>query len=244
MRRLEDKVALITGGTSGIGAETARLFIKEGARVVISGRSEEKGANLASELGENASYIMSDITKEEDIEKFKKGEETFGQLDVLINNAGIFHPGGLEEETEEGWQKIMDINLKGVFLGMKACIHELKKTGNASIVNISSLYGIKGAPGSIAYNVSKAGVHLATKAAALEYARLGVRINSIHPGQIITPIIANLTPEQDSAIKESIPMGRSGQPEEVAYASSFLCSDEASYITGAQILVDGGWGAG
>ena len=138
----------------------------------------------------------------------------------------------------------MDINLKGVFLGMKACIHELKKTGNASIVNISSLYGIKGAPGSISYNVSKAGVHLATKAAALEYARLGVRINSIHPGQIITPIIANLTPEQDSAIKESIPMGRSGQPEEVAYTSLFLCSDEASYITGAQILVDGGWGAG
>jgi NAD(P)-dependent dehydrogenase (short-subunit alcohol dehydrogenase family) len=248
MRRLEDKVALITGAASGIGSAHARVFSSEGAKVIIADIQEEKAyeiLNMINKAGGEAIFYHLDVTDKNAWKScVTKAVETFGQLDVLINNAGIFHPGGLEEETEEGWQKIMDINLKGVFLGMKACIHELKKTGNASIVNISSLYGIKGAPGSIAYNVSKAGVHLATKAAALEYARLGVRINSIHPGQIITPIIANLTPEQDSAIKESIPMGRSGQPEEVAYTSLFLCSDEASYITGAQILVDGGWGAG
>ena len=248
MRRLEDKVALITGAASGIGSAHARVFSSEGAKVIIADIQEEKAyeiLNMINKAGGEAIFYHLDVTDKTAWKScVTKAVETFGQLDVLINNAGIFHPGGLEEETEEGWQKIMDINLKGVFLGMKACIHELKKTGNASIVNISSLYGIKGAPGSIAYNVSKAGVHLATKSAALEYARLGVRINSIHPGQIITPIIANLTPEQDSAIKESIPMGRSGQPEEVAYTSLFLCSDEASYITGAQILVDGGWGAG
>ncbi|HIE49309.1 MAG TPA: SDR family oxidoreductase [Gammaproteobacteria bacterium] len=248
MRRLEDKVALITGAASGIGSAHARVFSSEGAKVIIADIQEEKAyeiLNTINESGGEAIFYHLDVTDKTAWKScVTEAVETFGQLDILINNAGIFHPGGLEEETEEGWQEIMDINLKGVFLGMKACIHELKKIGNASIVNISSLYGIKGAPGSIAYNVSKAGVHLATKAAALEYARLGVRINSIHPGQIITPIIANLTPEQDSAIKESIPMGRSGQPEEVAYTSLFLCSDEASYITGAQILVDGGWGAG
>ena len=246
--RLKDKVALISGAASGIGAAHAKVFASEGAKVVIADIQEDKGSevlNTITESGGEAIFINLDVTDKNAWNScVMEALKAYGKLVILINNAGIFHPGGLEEETEEGWQKIMDINLKGVFLGMKACIKELKKTGNASIVNISSLYGIKGAPGSIAYNVSKAGVHLATKAAALEYARLGVRINSIHPGQIITPIIANLTPEQDSAIKESIPMGRSGQPEEVAYTSLFLCSDEASYITGAQILVDGGWGAG
>ena len=236
----------VTGANRGLGYEHVKQYAQKGWKIIACARDPEKAAELQELKNEFKRQLIIeqlDVIDHLRIEELaEKHRDT--AIDILINNAGIFHPGGLEEETEEGWQKIMDINLKGVFLGMKACIEELKKTGNASIVNISSLYGIKGAPGSISYNVSKAGVHLATKAAALEYARLGVRINSIHPGQIITPIIANLTPEQDSAIKESIPMGRSGQPEEVAYTSLFLCSEEASYITGAQILVDGGWGAG
>lgn len=169
--------------------------------------------------------------------------ERYGKLTTLINNAGIFHPGGVEIETMDGWQRMIAVNQTGVWLGMRAAVPELVKNGGGAVVNISSLYGLIGSPGNIAYHATKAAVRLMTKSAALEYVKQGVRVNAILPGQIDTPILGNLTAEQDAAIKAAIPMGSIGRPEDVARASLFLCSDDASYITGIELPVDGGWSA-
>ena len=170
---------------------------------------------------------------------------TYGKLTTLVNNAGIFHPGGIIDESPEGWAKMVAVNQTGVFYGMKAGAPELVKAGTGSaIVNISSLYGLIGSPGAISYHASKAAVRVMGKGAALEFVKQGVRVNTIFPGQIRTPILGDITPEQDAAIKASIPMGIVGDPMDVAHASLFLASDEARYITGAELWVDGGWYAG
>jgi NAD(P)-dependent dehydrogenase (short-subunit alcohol dehydrogenase family) len=170
--------------------------------------------------------------------------KAFGKLTTLVNNAGIFHPGGVVTETEEGWAKMISVNQTGVFLGMKAAVPELLKTGNAAIVNISSLYGLIGSPDAISYHASKAAVRLMSKAAALEFAKQGIRVNTIFPGQIRTPILGDITEEQDAAIKASIPMGVVGEPMDIAYGSLYLASDEAKYVSGAELWIDGGWYAG
>lgn len=245
--RLAGKVALISGGASGIGAGHVRVFAREGAKVVVGDLQEELGRRVAEEAcaaGGEAIFVELDVTSEESWKAaVATAVERFGKLTTLINNAGIFHPGGVESETREGWDRMVAINQTGVWLGMRCAMPELVKSGNAAIVNISSLYGLIGSPGNIAYHATKGAVRIMSKSAALEYVKQGVRVNSIHPGQIQTPILANLTPEQDAAIKAAIPMGKIGEPEDIAHGSLYLCSDEAKYVTGIELPIDAGWSA-
>jgi NAD(P)-dependent dehydrogenase (short-subunit alcohol dehydrogenase family) len=247
MARLDGKVALISGGASGIGAGHARVFAREGCKVVIGDLQADLGAQvvaLVQAAGGQAAFVSLDVTQEESWRKAVAfAVSTFGKLTTLVNNAGIYHGGGVEDETQAGWDKMIAVNQTGVWLGMKAAMPELLKTGNASIVNISSLYGIIGSPGSLSYHASKAAVRIMSKSAALEYVKRGVRVNSVHPGQIQTPILGDLTPELDAAIKAAIPMGHMGVPEDIAHGSLYLASDEAQYVTGIELVIDGGWSA-
>ena len=247
--RLESKVALISGGASGLGEAQAMLYAREGATVMIGDLQEALGAAVVAKIAEaggTAAFTRLDVT---DLASWQAAValtvKAFGKLTTLVNNAGIFHPGGIIDETPEGWAKMVAVNQTGVFYGMKAGAPELVKAGTGSaIVNISSLYGLIGSPGAISYHASKAAVRVMGKGAALEFVKQGVRVNTIFPGQIRTPILGDITPEQDAAIKASIPMGIVGDPMDIAHASLFLASDEARYITGAELWVDGGWYAG
>jgi len=247
--RLEGKVALISGGASGLGEAQAMLYAREGAQVLIGDLQEALGAAVVAKIrdaGGEAAFTRLDVT---DLTSWQAAVAltvaTYGKLTTLVNNAGIFHPGGIVDETPEGWAKMVAVNQTGVFYGMKAGAPELVKAGTGSaIVNISSLYGLIGSPAAISYHASKAAVRVMGKGAALEFVKQGVRVNTIFPGQIRTPILGDITPEQDAAIKASIPMGVVGDPMDIAYASLFLASDEARYITGAELWVDGGWYAG
>lgn len=248
MSRLQGKIALISGGASGLGAAQAILFAREGAKVVIGDLQETLGAKVRDEIRESggeARFVRLDVTDADSwANAVSTAVDTFGGLTTLVNNAGIFHPGGVQAETIEGWNKMVAVNQTGVFLGMRAAVPALLKSGNAAIVNISSLYGLIGSPSAISYHASKAAVRLMGKAAALEFAKRGIRVNTIFPGQIRTPILGDITPEQDAAIKASIPMGIVGDPFDIAQGSLFLASDDAKYVTGAELVIDGGWAAG
>ena len=243
--RLDGKVALVSGGASGIGAAHVRVFAAEGAQVVVADVQEDKGREVVDGVNNDsgvAAFVRLDVTNADDWKNAVNAAiSQFGKLTTLINNAGVYWPGGVEEETPEKWNKMLAINQTGVWLGMKTAVPALRDSGNGVIVNISSLYGLIGSPGSIAYHATKGAVRIMTKAAALEYVRQGIRVNSIHPGQIDTPILAGLTPEQNEQIKEATPMGRLGRPEEIAFGSLYLCSDEASFTTGIELVIDGGW---
>lgn len=243
--RMEGKVALISGGASGLGAAQARLFAREGAQVMIGDVQDELGAQTVAEIageGGTARFVRLDVTSMESWQAAVTATvAAFGKLTTLVNNAGIFHPGGVEAETEEGWARMIAVNQTGPFLGMKAAAPELLKTGNAAIVNISSLYGLIGSPDAISYHASKAAVRVMSKGAALEFAKRGIRVNTIFPGQIRTPILGDITPEQDEAIKASIPMGEVGDPMDIAHGSLYLASDEARYVSGAELWIDGAW---
>lgn len=245
MGRLNGKVALVSGGASGIGAAHVRLFAREGARVVSGDIQEDLGARVAAEANEAGGeviFVRLDVTSGESwAAAVAAAVSRFGTLTTLVNNAGIYHPGGVTEETDEGWQRMIAINQTGVWYGMRAAMPELAKSGNGAVVNISSLYGMVGSPGSLSYHATKAAVRLMSKSAALEFVTQGVRVNTILPGQIRTPILGDLTPEMDAAIKAAIPMGRMGDPEDIAYGSVYLCSDEAKYVTGAELVIDAGW---
>lgn len=245
--RLNGKVALISGGASGIGEAHVRIFASEGAKVVTGDIQDDKGKAVVEAVKKNggeAVFVRLDVAKEEDwTNAVKTAVARFGKLTTLINNAGIYWPEGIEAETLEKWNKMIAVNQTGVWLGMKTAVPEMRKAGSGAIVNISSLYGIIGSPSSIAYHASKGAVRIMSKVAALEYARQGIRVNSIHPGQIETPILAGLTPQQNEQIKAATPMGRMGKPEEIAYGSLYLCSDEAAYTTGTELIIDGGWSA-
>lgn len=246
--RMSGKVALISGGASGLGEAQATLFAREGARVLIGDLQEDLGTRVVESItneGGKAAFTTLDVTRFESWqEAVKLAVGTFGSLTTLVNNAGIFHPGGVVSETDEGWHKMLAVNQTGPFYGMKAAAPELLKSRNAAIVNISSLYGLIGSPDALSYHASKGAVRVMGKAAALEFARQGIRVNTIFPGQIRTPILGDITPEQDAAIKESIPMGVVGEPMDIAYASLYLASDEAKYVSGAELWVDGAWYAG
>lgn len=248
MGRLDGKVALISGGASGIGAAHVQVFAREGAKVVAGDVQRELGEQVAGEVrnaGGEVTFVPLDVTDEVSWQAaVRTALDRYGALTTLINNAGIFHPGGVETETREGWDRMVAVNQTGVWLGMRAALPALRQSGNGAIVNISSLYGLVGSPGNISYHATKAAVRLMSKSAALEYVKQGVRVNSIHPGQIETPILGNLTPEQDAAIKAQIPIGRMGRPEDIAYGSLYLCSDEAAYVTGIELPIDAGWSAG
>ncbi|MCM3670726.1 glucose 1-dehydrogenase [Mesobacillus maritimus] len=240
MKRLADKVAIITGGARGMGASHARLFVKEGAKVLIADILEQEGQALAAELGENAKFVKLDVTNKENWEQaVALTEKTFGPVNILVNNAGITMNKSIEDLTLEEYKRIVDINQVSVFLGMKAVIPSMKKAEGGSIVNISSMNGIVG--GAIGYTDTKFAVRGMTKAAALGLAHYGIRVNSIHPGVIETPMIVQ--EETKDAVKEFakyIPNGRVAKPEEVSNLVLYLASDESSYSTGSEFVVDGG----
>ncbi len=245
--RLENKVALISGGARGQGEVEAKLFAREGAKVVIGDILEDEGRRVQAEineLGGECVFVTLDVTKEEDWERaVATAADQFGKLDILVNNAGIFKLGLVEETSPELWDEIMDINSKGVFLGTKHAIPEMRKAGGGSIVNISSVAGLIGTQYSAAYGASKGSVRLLTKATATTYAKEGIRANSVHPGVIETPMTAPNLLNDDEARERSIarhPLGRVGQPEDVAYGVLFLASDESSFMTGSELVIDGG----
>jgi 3(or 17)beta-hydroxysteroid dehydrogenase len=250
MARLEGKVALITGGASGIGAETGRRMAAEGARVVLTDRNADLGAAVAEEIGNEASFFPHDVTTEEDWKRVvAEAEKTLGHLDVVMNCAGISVPKPIDEASLEHWRETMAVNADGVFLGCKYGVEALRRTGGGSIINVSSTLGIRGGSVFAAYCASKGAVRMLTKSVALRCAeeRWNIRCNSIHPGATETPIIepyirAAPTREEGLAPFARLqPMGRVGQPYEIAALAIFLASDESSFITGAEIPVDGGF---
>ena len=246
--RLKSKVAFISGGARGMGASEGRLFSKEGAKVVLGDLREDLGRKVASEIrasGGEAIFIKLDVTDEQSWRRaISETISQFGQLDILVNNAGITATGGILETSEETWISVMDVNAKGVFLGTKVAIPEMKQISGGSIINISSQMGLVGSDtGNPAYNASKGAVHIFTMSAALRHAKDGIRINSVHPGPINTPMLSSgfTDTERERAVLSRTPMGRRGEPDEVAYGVLFLASDEASFITGASLVIDGGY---
>ena len=248
--RLGGKVALISGGARGIGAATARLFAREGARVVIGDLLEAEGRRVEAELsapGGHALYVPLDVTSESAWERaVAAAVGRFGRLDVLVNNAGIGGAGRLEETRLEDWNRVMDVNAKGVFLGTRAAIPALRQAGGGSIVNISSQLGLVGMDDSSPqYQASKGAVRLLTKLTALQYAKERIRANSVHPGPIITPMTEGrrADPTIFARMTSRIPLGRYGEAEEVAYGVLYLASDESRFVTGSELVIDGGWTA-
>lgn len=240
MARLEGKVAIITGAAQGMGAAHAKLFIEEGAKVVITDLNEENGQALAAELGENAIFVKQNVASEEDwATVIAKAEEAFGPVNVLVNNAGITMAKSILQTTTEEYRRIVEINQVSVFLGMKAVIPSMQKASGGSIVNISSLNGL--VAGAIGYTDTKFAVRGMTKAAAIEGAHYNIRVNSVHPGVIATPMVVQ--EDTKAAVEEfakHIPLQRVAQPEEVSKMVLFLASDESSYSTGSEFVIDGG----
>ena len=247
--RLEGKVALITGAAHGMGAEEARLFAREGAKVAVADIREEDARKVEAEIAEaggESMVVMLDVSKEDQWKASVAAVVAqFGKLDILVNNAGISGSGERDLGSTESWDRLMDINAKSVFLGMKHAIPEMERAGGGAIVNISSISGFVGQeaihPG---YNASKGAVRLVTKAAAVQHAKIGIRVNSVHPG-MMPPMLTSFQrgdPNRE-AMNAAVPMGREGEPIEVANAVLFLASDEASYITGTELMVDGGFTA-
>ena len=256
MGKLDNKVALITGGTSGIGAETARLFIEQGAQVVISGRSEEKGTKLAKMLGENAHYCLSDITKEEDIKKaISFTTSTLNKIDILFNNAGGPVGAGLENVTQKDIDYGVHLLLASVILGTKYAIQPMRENGGGCIINNSSIAGIRYRQGDPLYASLKAGVTHFTKMSGVELGKDNIRVNAISPGAIATPIfwggsgVSNTLTEEENQRKlkklegnlaHAVPLKRSGQASDIAEAALYLASDSGSFVTCQDIVVDGG----
>ena len=245
--RLENKVALISGGARGMGAVEAKLFAQEGAIVVIGDVLSEEGRQTEAQINEAGAeclFVHLDVTSESDWkDAVAAAVARFGKLDVLVNNAGISIPGGLEEFTEEQWDRTMDINSKGVFLGTREALPAMKQAGGGSIINISSGAGIAPSPGtSAAYAASKGAVRIFSKATAVQYARDGIRCNSVHPGPVQTPMLSAARADEQSRADQlsRIPLGRIGEPIEIAYGVLYLASDESSFVTGSELVIDGG----
>lgn len=240
MSRLAGKVAIVTGGARGMGATHVRKFVDEGAKVVFTDLNEEGGLALEKELGENVKFVIQNVTSAADWETVvKETENTFGPVNILVNNAGISMSKPLLEMTEEDYRKIVDINQVSVFLGTKAVVPSMQKAENGSIINISSMNGLVG--GAVGYTDTKFAVRGITKAAALQLAPIGIRVNSVHPGVIETPMVTQ--GDAAEAIKEfakHIPIRRVAQPEEVSNLVLYLASDESSYSTGSEFVIDGG----
>jgi len=247
--RLENKVALISGGARGMGAVEAKLFAREGARIIIGDIREEEGRQVEAQINESGGdcfFTHLDVTSEANwLEAVAQAVARYGKLDILINNAGIFPMEKIEETTEESWDMVMDVNAKGVFLGTKSVIPAMRAAGGGSIINLSSIAGLVGSTYSASYNASKGAVRLLTKSTAIQYAREGIRANSIHPGLIETLMAANLLADEDLRQRRvaTTPMGRVGRAEEVAYGALYLASDESSFMTGSELVIDGGFTA-
>ena len=247
MGRLDGKVAIISGGARGQGATEARMLAMEGASVVFGDILDDEGRQVEAqirELGGEATYVHLDVTSEADWQSaVDTAVSAYGKLNVLVNNAGILIRKTLEETTGEDWDRIMNINAKGVFLGTRAAIPAMREAGGGSIVNISSTAGLVSSPsGSASYTATKGAVRLLTKSTAIQYAREGIRCNSVHPGPIETDMIQDSLsdPAQMELRMQRLPMGRVGKPEEVAYGVIYLASDESSFVTGSELVIDGG----
>ncbi len=240
--RLEGKVALITGAARGQGEAEARRFVAEGAQVLLTDVLDEDGEAVAASLGEAAAYRHLDVTSEEDWEgAVADAEDRFGPLTVLVNNAGILDMAPIHKQDMARFRQIIDINLVGTAIGIKVAAASMRKAGGGSIINISSNAGIVGLPQAAAYVSSKWGVRGLSKSAAQDLGRFGIRVNSVHPGGIVTPMTAGDDGDPpESGWTKKLPIARWGQPEEVANVVTFLASDEASYVTGAEWSVDGG----
>lgn len=242
MGKLQNKVAVITGGASGIGAATAKLFVSEGAKVVIVDLNEEKGKAFEKELkalNREALFVKANITSEEDVANiFKQTVEAFGRVDVVFNNAGIGRVHSSHDLEYSEWRNTVNVDLDGVFLVAREAIREMLKTGGGTIVNTASMFGLVGSSGSAAYNAAKGGVINLTRSLAVEYAEQNIRVNALCPGFIDTPIIPE---ESKQALAEATPMKRLGQAEEMATAVLFLASDDSSFMTGNYLTVDGGY---
>ncbi|CAD5245301.1 SDR family NAD(P)-dependent oxidoreductase [Thermococcus camini] len=256
MGRVEGKVAIVTGATSGIGRAIAKLLAREGAKVAVTGRNEERGRKVVEEIiseGGTAKFWKLDVSNEAEVERvFREVVEEFGKLDILVNNAGISGPDKPTHELTEGeWDQVMDVNVKGVFFCTKHAVPYMIKNGGGSIVNVSSIYGIVGSPGIPPYHASKGAVRLMTKTDALLYAKYGIRVNSVHPGSIWTPMLMKACKKMGVDDEEQCrgvfakmnPVGFVGEPMDVAYAVLYLASDESRFVTGAELVVDGGYTA-
>ena len=243
--RLEGKVALISGGARGLGAAEARLFASEGAKVGIGDIREQEACALAAEIraaGGDAMYIGLDVTDERQwADAVRQMMIVYGRLDILVNNAGILEHGTVEETSAESWDRTMDVNSRGVFLGTRAAIPAMRESGGGSIVNISSVAGLVGGL-MTAYNASKGAVRLLTKSTAVQYAAENIRVNSVHPGPTETDMLDVFFREEGTreARAADTPIPRLGKPEDIAYGVLFLASDESSYMTGAELVIDGG----
>ena len=243
--RLAGKVALITGGASGMGRSEATIFAREGARVIVADLLEDEGKQTAKAIGDAARFVKLDVTREPEWQAAVAfAEREFGKVDILVNNAGISGTYTSDLASSEAWDRVMDINAKGVFLGMKHVHPAMQRAGGGAIVNISSISGFTGQLGvHMAYNASKGAVRIMTKTAAVQWARDGIRVNSVHPG-FMPPMrtsVGSANPEWRAKVLATVPMKREGRVEEVANAVLFLASDEASYITGTELVVDGGF---
>ena len=251
--RLEGKVALISGAAAGVqgelmgfGGAAARLFSQEGAKLVltdIKDEQEQKTANEIGEAGGEALYLHLDVTSEAEwIKVIGETVSRFGRLDILVNNAGTGARYTVEDTTEEVWDAQMNVHAKGVFLGTKHAIPEMRKVGGGSIINVSSIYGLVGSDTSTAYHAAKGAIRLFTKSAAIQYAKENIRVNSVHPGYALTPLTQRgyLNPEYFESIRSRIPMGRVGTASDIAYGMLYLASDESSFVTGSELVIDGG----
>jgi meso-butanediol dehydrogenase/(S,S)-butanediol dehydrogenase/diacetyl reductase len=240
---LDGKIAIVTGGSSGIGRAITERFVAEGAEVVIANRTEETGTAVAAEL--DCEFVQTDVSDYAQVEALVEGTvEEFGRLDVLVNNAGIASEKPLVEMSLEEWERVVSIDLDGVMHGMRAALPHLEES-DGNVVNIASIYGLGGGKGAAAYSAAKGGVVNLTQQVAIDYADEGVRVNSVCPGFVETPMTADLlaTERFYAFLEQNTPMDRAAQPEEIAPLVAFLASEEASYITGADIPVGGGWTA-
>lgn len=248
MGRLAGKIAIITGAAQGMGEAHARAFVKEGAKVIATDINRDRGEALVAELGENAIFVEHDVAKSDDWDRvICEAQDRFGHITVLVNNAGVIGPvEGLLDFSEEDFLKVCAVNQLGVFLGMKKTLPSMIAAGGGSIVNISSIAGMLGTKESsnAAYCASKWAVRGMSKLIAAQYGSSGIRVNSVHPGYILTPMMVAATDENGGGAAAAIPLGRLGQPEEVSNVVVFLASDEASFVSGAEHVVDAAMTAG
>ncbi len=246
--RLTGKVALISGGARGQGETEARMFVKEGAKVVLGDILIEQGQKVAADIvkhGGQALFVKLDVTKEADWQAVVDATvRTYGKLNILVNNAGIFHTEGVEATSLELWNRVIAVNQTGTWLGMKYAVPAMRTAGGGSIVNISSGAGIVGTGMAAAYHGTKGAVRILSKTAAIEYAKDNIRINSVHPGVVNTEMVKDLlTQEGGQAIVQAHPLGRVGTTEDIAYGVLYLASDESSFVTGSELVIDGGFTA-